>query len=127
MDLLIREHAEAMLEERKGGVYGRLELSSSEEEMIFSKRAQHIDEHSLQAVIKESPRLYPLGSDLKQAPPGTTITTHDGRRLPNANGLIMTASTHTIHYDANIYPDPHILSARTMARSREGTPGTRLL
>ncbi|KAK2133440.1 hypothetical protein NOF04DRAFT_1379310 [Fusarium oxysporum II5] len=36
MDLLIREHAEAMLEERKGGVYGRLELSSSEEEMIFS-------------------------------------------------------------------------------------------
>lgn len=58
-----------------------------------------------EAVIKESPRLYPLGSDLKQAPPGTTITTHDGRRLPNANGLIMTASTHTIHYDANIYPD----------------------
>ncbi|KAJ0143446.1 Anucleate primary sterigmata protein B, partial [Fusarium oxysporum f. sp. albedinis] len=47
MDLLIREHAEAMLEERKGGVYGRLELSSSEEEMIFSKRVQHIDEHSL--------------------------------------------------------------------------------
>uniref|UniRef100_A0A0D2XJG7 Uncharacterized protein n=1 Tax=Fusarium oxysporum (strain Fo5176) TaxID=660025 RepID=A0A0D2XJG7_FUSOF len=37
MDLLIHEHAEAMLDERKGGVYGRLELSSSEEEMIFSK------------------------------------------------------------------------------------------
>ncbi|KAM0078382.1 hypothetical protein ACKRZS_009099 [Fusarium odoratissimum] len=179
MDLLIREHAKAMLDERKRGVYGRLELSSSEEEMIFSNlktmllgghstststlcflfmllskapdivekmHREHIeqlrpsptvtllDNPSMfrrlpytEAVIKESPRLYPLGSDLKQAPPGTTITTHDGRRLPNANGLIMTASTHTIHYDANIYPDPHILSTRTMARSREGTPGTRLL
>ncbi|EWZ47094.1 hypothetical protein FOCG_11137 [Fusarium oxysporum f. sp. radicis-lycopersici 26381] len=157
MDLLIREHAEAMLEERKGGVYGRLELSSSEEEMIFSNlktmllgghstsmstlcflfmllskapdvvekmHREHIEQLGAsptvtlldnpsmlrrlpytEAVIKESPRLYPLGSDLKQAPPGTTITTHDGRRLPNANGLIMTASTHTIHYDANIYPD----------------------
>ncbi|KAF5654761.1 cytochrome P450 monooxygenase [Fusarium sp. NRRL 25303] len=86
------------------------------------RRAQHIDELSLltllanpnmlrrlpytEAVVKESPRLYPLGSDLKQAPPGTTITTHDGRRLPIANGLIVTVSAHTIHYDAHIYPDP---------------------
>ncbi|KAF4950313.1 hypothetical protein FGADI_8296 [Fusarium gaditjirri] len=60
------------------------------------------------AVIKESLRLYPLGSDLKQAPPATTVTTRDGRCLPIANGLIMTASAHTIHYDAKVYPDPTV-------------------
>ncbi|KAI3587857.1 cytochrome P450 [Fusarium oxysporum f. sp. albedinis] len=122
MDLLIREHAEAMLEERKGGFL--FMLLSKTPDVVEKMHREHIEQLGAsptvtlldnpsilrrlpytEAVIKESPRLYPLGSDLKQAPPGTTITTHDGRRLPNANGLIMTASTHTIHYDANIYPD----------------------
>ncbi|KAF4501196.1 cytochrome P450 [Fusarium agapanthi] len=143
MDLLVREHAQAVLEEKKLDVYGRSRLSTSEEEMPLSNlrtmllgghttstnslcmHQEHIEQLGTspqvtllanpnmfrrlpytEAVLKESLRLYPLGSDLKQAPPGTTITTHDGRRLPIANGLIMTASAHTIHYDAHIYPDP---------------------
>ncbi|QGI85386.1 unnamed protein product [Fusarium fujikuroi] len=148
MDLLVREHAEAVLEERKRGVYGHSEISNSEEEILFSNTStnslcflfmllskapgfvkkmhqEHIEQLGTspqvtllanpnmlrrlpytEAVVKESLRLYPLGSDLKHAPPGTTITTHDGRRLPIANGLIVTVSAHTIHYGAHIYPDP---------------------
>lgn len=37
MDLLVREHAEAVLEERKLGVRGHSQLSNCEEEMLFSK------------------------------------------------------------------------------------------
>jgi hypothetical protein len=37
MDLLVREYAEAVLEEKNRGVYGRSRLSNSEEEMLLSK------------------------------------------------------------------------------------------
>ncbi|KAF5722993.1 cytochrome P450 monooxygenase [Fusarium mundagurra] len=175
MDLLVREHAEAVLEERKGGVYNRSWLSNSEEEMLFSNlktmllgghttstntlcflfmllsktpdvvekmHQEHIEQLGTspqvtllanpsmfrrlpytEAVVKESLRLYPLGSDLKQAPPGTTITTHDGRRLPIANGLIMTASAHTIHYDAHIYPDPASFRPERWLNQEKPIPG----
>ncbi|KAF5666480.1 cytochrome P450 monooxygenase [Fusarium circinatum] len=158
LDLLVREHAQVVLAERKLGVHGRSRLSTFEENIILSNlrtmllgghttstntlcflfmllsnapdvveklHQEHIEQLGAspqvtllanpnmfrrlpytEAVLKESLRLYPLGSDLKQAPAGTTITTHDGRRLPIAHGLIMTANAHTIHYDAHIYPDP---------------------
>jgi cytochrome P450 len=57
------------------------------------------------AVLKESLRLYPLGSDLKQAPFGATATTHDGRHLPIDNDLNVTTSAHTIRYDLSAYPN----------------------
>jgi cytochrome P450 len=76
-----------------------------------------------EAVLKESLRLYPLGPDLKQAPPGTTVTTNDGRRLPIANGLIVTASAHTIHYDAHIYPDPAAFRPERWLNKEKPIPG----
>ncbi|CZR46592.1 uncharacterized protein FPRO_12042 [Fusarium proliferatum ET1] len=175
MDLLVREHAEVVLEERKRGVYDHSKLSNSEEEMLFSNlrtmllgghststntlcflfmllsktpdvvekmHQEHIEQLGTppqitllanpnmlrrlpytEAVVKESLRLYPLGSDLKQAPPGTTITTHDGRRLPIANGLIVTVSAHTVHYDAHIYPDPAAFRPERWLDQDKAIPG----
>ncbi|KAF4434963.1 cytochrome P450 [Fusarium acutatum] len=175
MDLLVREHAKAVLEERKRGVYGHSRLSNSEEEMLLSNlRTMLLGGHSTstntlcflfmllskapdvvekmnqehceqlgtspqvtllanpnmfrrlpytEAVLKESLRLYPLGSDLKQAPPSTKVTTNDGRRLPIADGLIITASAHTIHYDAHIYPDPAAFRPERWLNQNKPIPG----
>ncbi|PTD10377.1 P450 monooxygenase AflN [Fusarium culmorum] len=58
-----------------------------------------------EAVIKETLRLYPVGSGLKLGSPGATVY-HQRRHLPIDNNLIIMTNAHGIHYNPNIYSQP---------------------
>ena len=57
------------------------------------------------AVIKETLRLFPIGTGVREASPRAVLK-YEGREFPIDRGLAVTLQTHDVHYNPQYYSDP---------------------
>ncbi|KAL7786304.1 cytochrome P450 [Trichoderma ceciliae] len=73
------------------------------------------------AVINETLRMFPIGFSIRSSPSDITTMEYKGRSYPT-KGLVVTLSSHTMHYDPKYFDDPKSFKPERFLSAEPGFP-----